>query len=359
MGEILFFILSKAVQRGKENYKGGNLAMTGTSLNLSEIFGGVDRTVYHYTSPSTFEKIISNRELWFSRCDCLNDYEDGELVRRFYHDCLNELQENREISREYCESVIDIGLTHFAFRTEKTVPLPSATPGSLRAVQLFGSTIECRPFVCCFSQCDDSLQMWQYYSKVGSYEGYNIGFSLKQMLQIENYLSAGKIIYEEEQQKKTIKKVILHNYKDYCANLIENGGIITDKEQYLKSRVVDLNSDLTKLSCFFKRDCFKGEKEVRLVLEVPTASEHRDKLWMKQSDAEYPVPIKYTFTHAMMVPHVVVSFNPDSVKSVMIGPITSAIDNSIKKNKEIVEEFLFDRLGRRIPVSTSGIPVRR
>ena len=335
--------------------------MTGKILNLSDIFGDVNRTVYHYTSPSTFEKIISNQELWFSRCDCLNDYEDGELVKSFFPSCLNELQKSGDISREYYAAISDsdIDLTHFAFRTEKMIPLPSANSKEAQAFEFLGRTIECKPYVCCFSQSDDSLQMWQYYSKVGNYEGYNIGFSFKQILQIENYLSRGRIIYKEEQQKNSIKKVILHNYIDYCANLKENGGIITDKNQYLRSRAVDLNSDLTKLSCFFKRECFEGEKEVRLVLEVPTDSEYRDKLWMKQSDGKYPVPIKYTFKHAMMVPYVVVSFNPESVKSVMIGPITSAIDNSKKRNKEIVEEFLFDRLGRKIPVSTSRIPVRR
>ena len=60
----------------------------------------------------------------------------------------------------------------------------------------------------------------------------------------------------------------------------------------------------------------------------------------------------------MMIPYIVVNFNPDSIKSVMIGPVTSTKDNSMKKNKEVVEEFLHDRLGRTVPVSTSKIPVR-
>lgn len=317
--------------------------MTDSIFMYNDIFGEVKGVVYHYISPNTFEKVISNQELWFTRCDCLNDYEDGEVLGKLCKDCLEELHKSKSIDQEFFDVVSSLKISHSAWRIEKD-----------HAVHL-----PCKPYVCCFSQDEDSLQMWQYYSKVGNYEGYNIGFAPKEMLNVDTaFFSIGKVVYGESEQVEHIKHIIKQSFNNYCVDLHERKESNTNKTVLLKRHAILLNNELAKLACFFKRECFAGEKEIRIVLEVPIDAEYRDKFWMKNKNNTYPTSTKYRIQHAMMIPYIVVNFNPDSIKSVMIGPVTSTKDNSMKKNKEVVEEFLHDRLGRTVPVSTSKIPVR-
>lgn len=332
--------------------------MTGIIICHSDIFGDIGDIVFHYTSPNTFLKIISNQELWFSRCDCLNDYEDGEVLGILYPDCLCELYASGAISQEYYNVVSHIDIHHSAFRIEHRVPVPSGDP-SVMIEHASGRKVECTPFVCCFSQEEDSLQMWQYYSKVGNYEGYNIGFALKEMLQVDSaFLRIGKVLYGSSEQKEKIKHIISTNYEVFCTNLKENGGIITNRKDYLRQCADDLSSSLGELACFFKRDCFSGEREIRIVLEVPKNPEYRDALWMKNIGEKEHVQVQYRIQHSMMIPYVVVKFDPNSIKRIMIGPVTSSKDNSMSKNKEVIDEFIYDRLKRHVPISTSIIPVR-
>ena len=151
--------------------------MKGTIIRFSELFSdGINDVVFRYSSPDVFYKTLSKMSLRFTRGDCFNDYEDGEVVNELYLDCLSELIQEGEIDKDFFVAAAMTEVKHLVWLVGEDI----------------ATQIECKPFICCFSKEKDSLQMWQYYSKGGNFEGYNIGFRLnkllKQMFEIYPFL---------------------------------------------------------------------------------------------------------------------------------------------------------------------------
>ena len=315
--------------------------MKGTLLRFSELYPEeLNGTVYRYTSPTVFEKTLSKKTLWFTRGDCFNDYEDGEVVGELYLDCLKELLVEKIIDEEFFDAAAKTEIKHLVWLVGEDI----------------ATQIECKPFICCFSAEKDSLQMWQYYSKGSSYEGYNVGVRLKNLLNIDpNFVEIGAVIYDEETQKRGIKRSISTSFKDYHENLLN---VQLSPKYILEHELSVLRSRLAKLSCFYKRACFSGEKEIRLVIKVPVEEQYRDAKWSGSEKQEGTVPINYRIQQAIMIPYIEVEINPSNIESVGIGPITSFNNRALKKNVEVVNEFVDNRLGRSVPVLSSEIPVR-
>lgn len=320
--------------------------MKGTTLLFSELYPeSLNDIVYRYSSPVVFQNTLSNMSLRFTRGDCFNDYEDGEVVKKLYIDCLSELIKEEKIDQEFFVAAAMTEIKHLVWLV-----------GDDLAKQ-----IECKPFICCFSEEKDSLQMWQYYSKSGSFEGYNLGFRLNELVHVHPYfVEIGAVVYDEEIQKRCIKRSISTSFKDYQENvrLKETQQIEISQEQLLHYELGVLRSRLAKLSCFFKRPCFSGEKEIRVVIKVPIEEKYRDSTWSGKKDQEKNVEIKYRIQQALMIPYIELPINPRSVECVTIGPITSSKNIALEKNADVVNEFVTGRLGRSIPVLSSSIPVR-
>ena len=134
--------------------------MNAKFYNLS---ANIPLTIYHYTSPDAFQKIITDKRLRFSRFDCLNDYSEGTIVKSLFPECLNSLLKENLISKEFYELAKDTDISNKVLVPDK---------------EKFFRDAEADAFICCFSEDPDALQMWQYYSKGGNYEGYNIGFDI-------------------------------------------------------------------------------------------------------------------------------------------------------------------------------------
>lgn len=318
--------------------------MRSTILHFSELYPKeLSDVVFRYSSPTVFEKTLSKKTLWFTRGDCFNDYEDGEVVKKLYLDCLGELLIEKIIDQEFYVAAAITKIKHLVWLV-----------GTETAEQ-----IECKPFICCFSQENDSLQMWQYYSKGGNYEGYNIGFRLNKLLSINpSFVDLGAVVYDEETQKKCIKRAVSTAFRDYHENLKEMQHLTMGQEELLHYVVDDLRRNLAKLSCFFKRPCFSGEKEIRVIINVPINEHLRNSIWSGSGKPEEIFPIRYRIQQALMIPYIEVEINPLSIEHVMIGPITSSNNIAMEKNKEVINEFVYGCLGRSVPVMSSAIPIR-
>ena len=318
--------------------------MKGTTLRFSELYPEeLNDTVYRYSSPTVFEKTLSKKTLWFTRGDCFNDYEDGEVVSKLYLDCLKELLVEKIIDEEFFVAAAMTEIKHLVWLVGEDI----------------ATQIECKPFVCCFSTEKDSLQMWQYYSKGGNYEGYNIGFRLNEILRVNPFfVEVGAVVYDEQTQKEYIKRAISAAYRDYHDNLSNIQDLRYDQKMLLDYELSALRSNLAKLSCFFKRPCFSGEKEIRVVIKVPTEEKFRGQTWSGVKSQKENVKINYRFQQALMIPYIEMPINPHSIESVTIGPITSSKNVALEKNADVVNEFVTNRLGRSVPVSAPEIQVR-
>lgn len=199
----------------------------------------------------------------------------------------------------------------------------------------------------------------EIYSKGGNYEGYNIGFRLNEILRVNPFfVEVGAVVYDEQTQKEYIKRAISAAYRDYHDNLSNIQDLRYDQKMLLDYELSALRSNLAKLSCFFKRPCFSGEKEIRVVIKVPTEEKFRGQTWSGVKSQKENVKINYRFQQALMIPYIEMPINPHSIESVTIGPITSSKNVALEKNADVVNEFVTNRLGRSVPVSASEIPVR-
>ncbi len=278
--------------------------------------------IYHYTSPDAFQKIISGKKLRFTRFDCLNDYSEGTLVKEQYSRCLHEMLETKEISNELYDQIKDLDISNKTLvEKEKYQYIP----------------VDTDIYVCCFSKDPDALQMWQYYSKGGNYEGYNIGFTTSLLTKTEyGFIEFFNVEYTEDRQKSFIR-----------------GAINNCIQQHKKEKIVNtlmLQYKLSIMNVCFKKTCFSGENEVRAILDVSRAPEAK-----KQARPR----VEYRIGHGLMIPYFDLRFMPESIEEITIGPVTSNRDNTMEKNREIVKQFVSDALGRPFDnVINSGIPVR-
>ena len=145
------------------------------------------KSVYHYTSIGGLESILRNKTLRFTNIKYMNDKD--EIIAgldSIAKDC-NASDEVREQMR--------LAITNLGMQL----------------------------FVCCFSLKEDSLPMWNYYTKEINSQGYNIEFDDKKL-----YIADGHHRYETAL-----------NYRNYChENKIGDGG-----EDYVMMMLVDMEHE--------------------------------------------------------------------------------------------------------------------
>ena len=211
--------------------------------------------IYHYTSSQGYESIlfgnVTMTELWASRHDCLNDSSEGTVALERYTDVCNDLYSTGELSESLYKILVDIK--------------PPRTTIMLH--QRGNTTVATRPeyirYVCSFSTNPDSLAMWNYYSKAGKCEGFNLGFYANplwesinaQLRPYESKVQLWPVVYERCQQEALIREFILEAVKNYTVG-----------EEALLRCIT--SEQLLKWSLVFKNECFKHEEEVRLIVDV-------------------------------------------------------------------------------------------
>ena len=133
------------------------------------------KPIYHYTSIGGLESILRNKTLRFTNIKYMNDKDE-----------------------------IIAGLDSIA----KDCHASEETRKQLRsAITNLGMQI----FVCCFSLKEDSLPMWNYYTKEGNSQGYNIEFDDKKLVEsilrsnpvLDGcYVSFGNVDYSKDNNSK-------------------------------------------------------------------------------------------------------------------------------------------------------------
>ena len=63
-------------------------------------------TVFHYTNLEAFKKIIVNKELWFTRIDCLNDYSEYNYYEKILIKARKQFIQEKSYKLESTEKLI-------------------------------------------------------------------------------------------------------------------------------------------------------------------------------------------------------------------------------------------------------------
>ncbi len=304
-----------------------------SKLNI-EVFPKPDDycgTIYHYTSAASINPILLRDTavvFWASRYDCLNDISEGTVPQIRFGEVCDDMRASGQISEAFYELIRDVA------PSDTDLFFPSIRRG-LRAIKSEYDT-----YVTSFSESDDALAMWNYYSKGSLYEGINIGVNAETMI---NSLSLNaneesrakvqlfKVIYEEDVQRKIISDFIEELHAHY-----ESGD-----EHAVKYHISTM---LNTLKMLFKNSCFKHEKEVRVVVQIS-----------KQFKSE--VPVKYRSFAGYFIPYIELKFDKSAVRQVTMGPMVGS-EQQKALQRAILDEMMTDHGYCDVAAKCSAIPVR-
>jgi len=288
--------------------------------------------IYHYTSESGFNSILFNSNdsenitLWASRYDCLNDKSEGVIILEIYKETCKELLSDGKIDKTFYDIIVDLKPSDevlFSFKPQQ------AKKSAMK---------KCERYIISFSMEEDSLPMWNYYSKGNYYEGFNIGFYSNEIIDMLQDVFAdkfvnvwlGPVVYDKGKQKKVISDIILNLYNSDYAN---NEKFLIG---FISQRLFDLN-------LVFKNEKYKHENEVRIVIDV--------------AENENDINVKYRTYKGYTIPYIEIKISKEKVISVTLGPLPLR-NTEIKKQKQIVKERLKRNGYNNALVNSSEIPVR-
>lgn len=288
-------------------------------------YASIPTTIYHYTSPNGLIGIITNKELWFSRFDCLNDAGEGQYVTDVYKKAIHSLR--GKINDKFLDNIYDVepDFRQF-FKIKDGLVEPR---NNLRLERSVTAT----PYLCCFSQYNDSLPMWNYYSKGGQYEGYNVGFNYLPIVDSNENVNVYRAIYKEEDQISILATRIEEGYVNYSEH--------DNSIELIRHR---LKKELSTRGIQFKHPAFEHENEVRLVYWRPNDDDNLENKKEK---------IYYRQIHGIVIPYIKLGVKLEEVvQSVTIGPL-------IKRDvAEKTVKCLLNENGISIPIEKSELPVR-
>lgn len=307
-----------------------------------------DNTLYHYTSPSGLLGIVGNEEnsknakLWFTRWDSLNDKNERNDIKEVLKEYKKDKRSKGETIPKEFQDVIE-ELINTEVNKWKLSPIPwhyYDDIHNLKCMNLSDPDPD-NIYICSFSMDEDSLPMWNYYSKSSHYEGYALEIDVAKW---EEYvkelvgcaLDIRRVIYHEKDKFKKIDEIISeckHPQEDVQKYLLKTMG--TEYiEQIFALRIAELQF-------YFKDEHFSHENEVRAILKIP-----------KDKDISNELPTKYRTGNGYIIPYVEVPVPKEVITSVTVGPLLEK-ELAEKNVKEMMESR-----GCSCDVHTSKIPIR-
>lgn len=313
------------------------------------------KPIFHYTSIGGLQGILSSKTLRFTNIKYMNDKD--EIIAG-----LDSMAKACSASEEEREKLLSAFISHGT-----------------------------QTFICCFSLEEDSLPMWNYYTKEINNQGYNIEFDDKKL--VESILrdnpvldgcdfAFGTVDYSKDndsEYSKTITKEILSSMELSISKLFltvvkgtrekESSNIDETALKNWEDKIVDTEKKrkLNDLPIYFyngekcnfdknasgnylyfvKRDYFKQEREFRIVITVP------DELLPKMAKERI---YKFRVSNGVLVPYIELKFTEDVVKSITISPtvqsdlVELSIQDFINYCKYDVQDFSEFIKHSKIPV---------
>lgn len=314
------------------------------------------KSVFHYTSIGGLQGILSSKTLRFTNIKYMNDKDEIIAGLDSMAKACNASEKERD---NLCSAFISHGM---------------------------------QTFVCCFSLDDDSLPMWNYYTKEINNQGYNIEFDDKKL--VESILrnnpildgcnfAFGNIDYSKEndsEYSRIVKDEMLSSMEIAVSKLfltVSKGAFVKQSSnidesalKYWEEKITqsEKKQKLSELPIYFyngekcsfeknpsgdylyfiKRDCFRQEREFRIVISVP------DKLLSKMAEEKV---YNFRVSNGILVPYIELKFTEDVVKSITISPTVQSdlVELSIQ---DFVEYCKFDVKDFSEFIKHSKVPVR-
>lgn len=221
-------------------------------VHQSQITMGYATNVFHYTSPEGMMGILKSREIFFTDAQFLNDYNE-----RF--DINNELKRfwdwhYREYDKDFYKLLRSIEINsyednNYAYIDDEFIEEP------------------CRYYILSASMNRDSLSMWKYYAKNGTYNGYNVDLFIPALADewIDRdtgvAVETGLVVYDLTEKQKKIHDMVEKLYESWCTY---------KKSDEMNAKIIkEYRAWISYASLFFKSQCFSAEDEMRFVAIIP------------------------------------------------------------------------------------------
>jgi len=267
--------------------------------------------LYHYTSPEGLKGILTNRSLFFTDSQFLNDKNECRDIYCFLKMAIKEVgaAKNQELFS---------AIKEFALDAEKT---PEYLGSEIQNTSIF------RFFVASFCLDSDNLSMWNYYTKTPNSYGYNICFDwhmlqraiwdnelLRELSPVNNYGDGGfevpyfnmygSVIYDDEAKIKILTELI-HDILN-C-----------EEETIFPQNPMEIFEKLIRgLGLFFKNKAFTNEKEYRFVI----VSRNKELCDYEQKHPDSDL-YDYRLMNGILLPYVNAPILcPGSVEKVVVSP---------------------------------------
>lgn len=290
-------------------------------------------SISHYTSPFGLDGILANKTLRFTHVDYLNDSSEGKYIYEVLEDCLREKEYDEEfvkIVNEICLGKVDLYEEYVRILNGKK--------------SRFYESITSK-YICCFSLHDDSVGMWNYYTKDEKKIGYNLTIDVRKTKEkinknkskeesIQFGLYSFPICYNKSEQKERIN-YLLEKYQK----------VWLDNKEYGEDIVLSLAILLDFLKLSFKHYSYQYEQEYRFVLCFQKKLE--EQLIMNDK-------IKFELRHGYYVPYIDMNcIDEESLLKIRISPFGK---------DEIVKWSLLQKLKTvnldRVTIENSDAPCR-
>lgn len=275
------------------------------------------QTIYHYTSAQGLAGILQSQKIWLTRWDCLNDSSEYLQIHdtikrcikkyRHAHDFYKTIEEWNELSRIEKQK---------KFYDEDNYDL----------------------YIASFSDNNDALNMWTYYTKSSKSDGYCIGFKPQNIFSDKVLdLSIHKVFYRQSEKNQIVKKLLDKLYDFYCFAQ-SRPSVQPFHYQYFISNYINVAS--AYIGCFFKHSSFAVENEIRAAL------------FIRQTKDNTPLTKKSRISQGIIIPYTELLFQKEDIESITVSPTLPKLEATAGL------QFLRDQLGYKFRIEHSAIPLR-
>lgn len=258
------------------------------SIEIDEYIKEENIDIFHYTSPSALDGILSTSKLWLTDRQFLNDTKEGVYI---LDECIKLIEEKN-------------------FKDEFYKCLKKECENRKKKIfQEQGFYV----YQISFSYADDDFSLWSYYSRGnGGIDGYNLKFNsielLRKMdikLKLESgkipKLYGGKVIYDEDKQDEIIYDII--------SKFKVHHDLYGNTDNLLFKWLVD---KLVMIGSFFKSKDFAAEKEYRIIINL-YLNDKREYDTVSNQKGEFKRNI-------YSIPYIEVEFNKSCLQGITISP---------------------------------------
>lgn len=275
-----------------------------SEIDNSELFADCcinQNNIYHYTSMSGLKGIVENESLWFTDIKYMNDMEEVKAGIDHAHEIVERMPED--------------------FKAKGKDALNHILDG------------EGRTFIACFSLDNDSLGLWNYYTKDINNSGINLSFDFKKLVKtilIKNevldgcILSCGIVDYSTQFKNSYVERSV-KNLEAFFLNFFRKNIPYVDVPVLIYDGIKKCfcYQPLKEIFFYVKRCCFRHENEFRIVITVP---KNKSEKIIKSGI------YKFREGNGVLIPYLDIKFDLTSINGITIAPTLKSdlIDRSLK-----------------------------